>query len=62
MQQWRKSSHSSASGPECVEIALVGTEALVRDTKNRRGAVLAFAPSPWSRFLDHAKAGRHDRP
>lgn len=62
VQEWRKSSRSSASGPECVEIALAGTRALVRDTKNRRGAVLAFATPPWSRFVDRTKAGRHDHP
>ena len=54
---WRKSSHSSGDG-QCVEVAEVGA-VLVRDTKDRSSAVLAFAPDAWRRFAATVKdAGR----
>ncbi|MEV0680541.1 DUF397 domain-containing protein [Actinosynnema sp. NPDC050436] len=59
-QEWRKSRRSSASGPDCVEIALIRSGAAVRDSKNRSGAALGFGTTPWSRFLGFAKAGAYD--
>ncbi|GAA1341509.1 DUF397 domain-containing protein [Saccharothrix algeriensis] len=60
MQEWRKSKRSSASGPDCVEIALAGSGAAVRDSKNRGGAALGFGATPWSRFVGWAKRGACD--
>ncbi|MEU8683115.1 DUF397 domain-containing protein [Streptomyces sp. NPDC048611] len=54
---WHKSSYSSASSDNCVEVAdnLV-TAVLVRDTKqNGQGPVLAVSPSAWAAFTDFAK-------
>lgn len=34
MTQWRKSSHSDPSGPECVELAELGDHIGVRDSKS----------------------------
>ena len=53
---WRKSTFSG-NGGECVEVG-VDAEArvLVRDTKDRRGPVLAFAAAQWERFVALAKA------
>lgn len=54
---WRKSSRSSGSGNgDCVEVAdnLAGV-VLVRDTKNRDGGTLAFAPEAWRAFVCLAK-------
>ncbi len=59
-QEWRKSKRSSASGPECVEIALAGAGAAVRDSKNRAGGALSFGSTQWSRFVGVAKRGRYD--
>ncbi|CCH34047.1 DUF397 domain-containing protein [Actinosynnema sp. NPDC047251] len=59
-QQWRKSRRSSASGPDCVEIALIRSGAAVRDSKNRSGGALDFGATQWGRFLGHAKAGAYD--
>jgi hypothetical protein len=52
---WRTSSHSTQDG-NCIEIgmALPGRIA-VRDSKNRRGAGLVFAPGQWQRFVDRLK-------
>ncbi|HUQ55445.1 DUF397 domain-containing protein [Lentzea sp.] len=55
--RWRKSSRSSASGPDCVEIALVGPGAAVRDSKNAEGARLRFGDGGWETFLAAAKTG-----
>ena len=61
---WRKSTYSgdTASG-SCVEVSLVApaapfapsaldsAPALVRDSKNTRGHVLAFSVSAWAAFV-----------
>ncbi|WNV89629.1 DUF397 domain-containing protein [Umezawaea sp. Da 62-37] len=57
---WRKSSRSSASGPDCVEIALVPVGAGVRDSKNPAGPVLGFEGAAWGRFLGATKLGGFD--
>ncbi|GAA3626262.1 uncharacterized protein DUF397 [Lentzea atacamensis] len=44
---WRKSSRSHGNGnTDCVEVSLAGN-ALVRDSKNASGAVLAFSAPAW---------------
>lgn len=55
--RWRKSSRSSASGPDCVEIALVGSGAAVRDSKNADGGRLTLGAGGWEDFLAAAKDG-----
>lgn len=57
---WRKSSRSSASGPDCVEIAFVEVGAGVRDSKNPAAAVLSFGADGWDRFLGATKDGEFD--
>jgi Domain of unknown function (DUF397) len=59
---WIKSSYSGSQGGNCVEAAADprGRGILVRDTKNRDGAVLGFRPVAWRRFADEVKS-RHDR-
>ncbi|WP_326557847.1 DUF397 domain-containing protein [Micromonospora sp. NBC_01796] len=54
--RWRKSSRSGSSGGNCVEVAdnLPG-RVLVRDTKNRDGGTLTFAPDAWRAFVGLAK-------
>jgi hypothetical protein len=58
---WRKSSHSSNGGGECVEVAAPrpGTVA-VRDSKDAHGPILTVAPMGWRDFIADVKAGRHN--
>nr|MDT0658442.1 DUF397 domain-containing protein [Micromonospora sp. DSM 115978] len=48
---WRKSIRSGGEGGACVEVAWVGDAVGVRDSKDRAGAVLRFAPAAWTGFL-----------
>ncbi|MFE2049874.1 DUF397 domain-containing protein [Streptomyces sp. NPDC059459] len=50
--QWRKSSHSSGTGGECVEVTddLPGLVP-VRDSKNPHGPALLFPSAAWSAFV-----------
>lgn len=54
--QWRKSTKSGNNGGSCVEVAdnLPGV-VLVRDTKDRTGGTLSFAPAAWQGFVELAK-------
>lgn len=51
---WVTSTHS-ASG-NCVEVA-ARDDVLVRDTKDRHGPVLRFAPGVWRKFASQVKGG-----
>jgi len=56
--QWRKSTWSSSTGQNCVEVAtnLPGLIA-VRDSKNPDGANLIFTPGEWAAFTQKVKDG-----
>jgi hypothetical protein len=56
---WRKSTRSSSSGQNCVEIAsnLPGIVA-VRDSKNPDGATLIVSRAGWAAFLACAREGQ----
>ncbi|MDX3662021.1 DUF397 domain-containing protein [Streptomyces sp. ID05-26A] len=48
---WRKSSYSGGTGDSsCVEVSLT-QDALVRDSKNASGDVLAFSAPAWRSLL-----------
>jgi hypothetical protein len=52
--RWRKSSYSGGDGggnDNCVEIALDGSLAAIRDSKNATGPVLAVPAAAWSAFV-----------
>jgi hypothetical protein len=51
---WFTSSHSSDQGGNCVEIALAPGAVHVRDSKDRQGPQLAFAPDEWAAFVSFA--------
>ena len=53
---WRKSSYSGNNGGDCVEVSASG-RVLVRDTKDRAGAALAFTPDAWQAFAARLKDG-----
>jgi Domain of unknown function (DUF397) len=59
--EWRKSSYSGNGGNTCVEVArnLPGIVA-VRDSKDRSGPVLAFAPSAWQELITVVRSGGLD--
>jgi hypothetical protein len=57
---WRKSSRSSGSEGQCVEVAAGERRVAVRDSKDPDGAVLAVAPSGWASLLADVKAGSLD--
>jgi hypothetical protein len=59
---WRKSTRSSPSGDNCVEVALDGGRVGVRDSKDRGGSVLQFDAQSWQEFLEGAKSGEFDLP
>ncbi|MET8679667.1 DUF397 domain-containing protein [Streptomyces sp. NPDC004647] len=56
--QWRKSSYSSASSDNCVEVADgYGAVMPVRDSKDPEGPALVFPADAWSAFVSAVKAG-----
>lgn len=55
---WRK---SSASNPDqCVEVAFIDDEVLVRDSKSPDDAMLRFTPSEWKAFVIGVNRGEFD--
>ncbi|MFF4235477.1 DUF397 domain-containing protein [Actinomadura geliboluensis] len=58
---WRKSSHSSGSEGQCVEVAsLTGRSVVLRDSKDADGPMLSLAPSAWASLLSGIKGGSFD--
>jgi hypothetical protein len=57
IMNWRKSSYTGDNSGNCVEVgANAGaSRVMVRDTKNRAGAVLRFSPDAWRQFADRVK-------
>jgi Domain of unknown function (DUF397) len=53
--RWRKASYSGNGGASCVEVGQSGATVLVRDTKDRVGAVLAFGSQAWRVFAGRVK-------
>ena len=53
---WRKSTYSSATSPNCVEIGVSVGRVLVRDTKDvGTGPVLELPAQVWGMFADVLK-------
>ncbi|MDX3214965.1 DUF397 domain-containing protein [Streptomyces sp. ME01-24h] len=55
-RMWFTSSHSNSEGGACVEVAFGPGAVLVRDSKDRAGARLAFTPAAWAEFVAYAVA------
>jgi hypothetical protein len=51
---WIKSSYSTGSGGECVEVAARPARVHVRDSKDTTRASLAVQPTAWAAFVDFA--------
>lgn len=55
--RWRTSTRSSGNGGNCVEVAdNLPAVVAVRDSKDRSGPVLLFAPAAWRSFLPLARS------
>ncbi|MDG9675715.1 DUF397 domain-containing protein [Micromonospora sp. DH14] len=53
--RWRTSTRSGDTGGACVEVAdNVPGVVLVRDSKDRSGPILTFAPAAWRDFITAA--------
>jgi Domain of unknown function (DUF397) len=53
--RWRKASYSGNGGADCVETGSIADAVLVRDTKDRDGAVLSFTTAAWRAFAAEMK-------
>ena len=51
---WYKSSYSTGSGGECVEVAARPGRVHVRDSKDTTRAALAVEPTAWTAFVEFA--------
>jgi hypothetical protein len=56
--RWRKSSGSGVAA--CVEVAFLGDQVAVRDSKNRGGPVLLFTAPEWEAFIAGVRVGEFD--
>lgn len=53
---WLKSSYSDSGNDQCVEVRIIGGEAVgVRDSKSPGGGALWLAPKAWANFLDQIR-------
>ncbi|WP_233526423.1 DUF397 domain-containing protein [Actinomadura spongiicola] len=52
---WRKASHSEDS--DCVEVAALGSSALVRDSKDPAAGVLTLDSVQWNALLNAVRSG-----
>ncbi|MEU4983621.1 DUF397 domain-containing protein [Streptomyces sp. NPDC021969] len=54
---WYKSSYSSGSGGDCVEVATAGAAVLIRDSKQPDAALVAVPGVQWTAFVRMAARG-----
>ena len=54
---WRTSTYSNGQG-NCVEVGSACRTVIVRDTKNREGAVLTFGANAWNGLLADVRVGK----
>ncbi|MEV4252554.1 DUF397 domain-containing protein [Spirillospora sp. NPDC049652] len=53
---WRKSSHSTAQGEECVEVAALPSQSVgVRDSKAPEGPPLSLTAADWRSLTQRTK-------
>jgi Domain of unknown function (DUF397) len=55
---WRRSSYCANSS--CVEVANLGNQVAVRDSKDHEQRYLFFTTTEWNAFLDGARSGEFD--
>ncbi|MDH6112878.1 hypothetical protein P3T36_002596 [Kitasatospora sp. MAP12-15] len=54
---WFKSSHSGGEGGACIEVASSPATVHVRDSKDKAGPQLSFAPTAWADFVAYVTQG-----
>ncbi|WP_213456248.1 DUF397 domain-containing protein [Rhizomonospora bruguierae] len=52
--KWRKATRSNGSG-DCVEVAEIGRQVAIRDSKNPEGGVLLVTRDQFREFVEFAK-------
>ncbi|MEU7825875.1 DUF397 domain-containing protein [Catellatospora sp. NPDC049133] len=52
---WRKSQRCGDQA--CVEVAQLGQDVILRDSKDREGPVLRFTRAEWDAFVEGVEAG-----
>ena len=57
--EWRTARRSANNGA-CVELAPAAGQILIRDSKDRNGAVITYSEYSWRRFVAAAKTGNFD--
>lgn len=55
---WRTSTYTS--GNDCVEVAETSKVRAIRDSKDREGPALLFAPREFGALIARVKRGEHD--
>ena len=60
-ETWRKSSYSSASSDNCIEVATAAHAVAVRDSEDPSGPALAFTPAGWQAFTRRVRSGAPGR-
>jgi hypothetical protein len=55
---WRRAAACGDAG--CVEVASVGDQVAVRDSKDRRSAILVFSAIEWQAFVAAVRVGTFD--
>lgn len=59
--RWRRSSRSSVSGEQCVEVADLGPGRIgVRDSKNPDVGSLNLSPAAWRRLTEGIRSAHYD--
>ena len=53
--RWRRSTRCGSNA--CVEVARVGGDYLIRDSKDPDGGLLRFSPEEWAAFASAVQAG-----
>ena len=56
--QWRKAKQCGTNA--CVEVARVGDQYLIRDTKHPEDGPLRFTVTEWTAFIDGVRDGDFD--
>ena len=56
---WRRAKLCGAHG-QCIEIARVGDEIAMRDSKDPSGPILRYTQAEWQAFIVGAKSGDFD--
>jgi hypothetical protein len=58
--QWFKSSFSGGNDDNCVEVAFLGPDIAVRDSKDPSGPALIYSIEEWTAFMSGVRDGQFD--